>query len=154
MEKVQQLDFSDQIIYAGIDVHLKSWKVCILTQDFEHKVYSMNPSPKELSKYLQKNFPNASYLAAYETGFSGFWAQKQLESSGVDCIVVYAGDVPTNDKERRHKSDKVDCRKIAVSLRANQLKAIYVPEDCALSDRELLRHRSQVVRDITRIKTG
>jgi len=152
MKKVQQLDFSDQILYAGIDVHLKSWKVCILTEQFEHSVFSMPPDPKQLSNYLKKHFPNGNYQAAYESGFSGFWAQKQLQSHGVSCIVANAADIPTNDKDRRHKTDRNDCRKIAVALRAIQLRPIFVPDDNALCDRTLIRHRSQIVKDITRVK--
>jgi len=152
MKNVQCLDFSDQIFYIGLDVHLKSWKVSILTEQLEHKTYSMDPDPKQLSKYLHRNFPGGNYIAAYESGFSGFSTQKQLELLGVSCIVANAADIPSSDKEKRHKNDRNDSRKIAKSLRAGQLEPIYVSDDEVLFDRSLIRHRSQIVKDITRVK--
>jgi len=112
----------------------------------------MNPEPSILSKYLQSHFPNATYQAAYESSFCGFWIQKQLSQSGISCIVVHAADIPTSDKEKRHKNDRSDSRKIAKSLRAGQLEPIYVPDDIALDDRCITRYRKSIVKDITRNK--
>lgn len=35
-----ELNFSGQNIYVGIDVHLKSWSVTILTEYLHHHLYS------------------------------------------------------------------------------------------------------------------
>jgi len=37
MKQINKLDFSGQDIYVGIDTGKKSWKVTILTKDYEHK---------------------------------------------------------------------------------------------------------------------
>ena len=37
MKQINKLDFSGQNIYVGIDTGKKSWKVTILTKDYEHK---------------------------------------------------------------------------------------------------------------------
>ena len=60
------LNFEGQNIYVGIDVHLKSWTVSILTEHLHHKTFVQPPSPEALSSYLHAHFPNGNYLSAYE----------------------------------------------------------------------------------------
>ena len=49
-----KLDFTGQNIYVGFDVHLKSWKVTIMTEKLTHKTFSHSPQPKLLHQYLEK----------------------------------------------------------------------------------------------------
>ena len=74
------LNFEGQNIYVGIDVHLKSWTVSILSGHLHHKTFVQPPSPEALSSYLHSHFPNGNYLSAYEAGFSGFWAHYKPET--------------------------------------------------------------------------
>ena len=60
-----KLDFSDQEIFVGLDTGKKSWKVSILTKDFEHKTFTQPPEPETLVKYLHKHFPCAIYHCVY-----------------------------------------------------------------------------------------
>jgi len=66
------INFSGQNFYVGLDVHLKSWTVTILGQDYEHKTYNCSPSVKEVATYLNRSFPGATFNLVYEAGFSGF----------------------------------------------------------------------------------
>jgi transposase len=152
MVKVTKLDFTGQHIYVGIDVHKKSWSICILTIHFEHKTFNQPPDPGVLVNYLRRNFPGATYHAVYEAGFSGFWTHDRLREQGVDCIVVNPADVPTKDKERAGKSDPIDCRKLARGLRSGDLKGIYVPLRAKVEDRGLIRTRRSMVNKQTRCK--
>ena len=127
MEKCTKLDFTGQSIYVGLDVHKKSWSVSIFSEQCEHKKFTQPPETDKLVHYLKRNFPGATYHAAYEAGFSGFWAHEQLQGQGVNCLVVHPADVPTTNKERTSKRDRVDCRKLARHLRNGELKGIYVP---------------------------
>jgi transposase len=102
--------------------------------------------------YLRRNFPGASYHSVYEAGYSGFWVHDQLREKGVACTVANPADVPTKDKERRKKRDRVDCRKLARSLRAGAIEGIYVPCRPKLEDRSLVRTRQSMVRKQTRCK--
>lgn len=147
-------DFTGQNIYVGLDVHKKSWSVTILGSYNEFKTFTQPPSCIALENYLVKNFPGATYYAAYESGFCGFSIYNDLNSLGIKTIVVNAADVPTSDKEKRNKSDSIDSKKIALSLRVGQLEGIYVPQDETLEDRSILRYRSRLVGDQTRMKTG
>ena len=151
-EKNTKLDFSDQNIYVGVDTGKKSWKVCILTEEFEHKTFTQPPKPEALVGYLHKHFPGAKYQCVYEAGYFGFWIHDALRQQGVNCIVTHPADVPTKDKERRNRNDTVDARKLARTLRNGELTALYVPSRRALEDRSLVRTRMQMVKKQTRCK--
>ena len=56
------------------------------------------------------------------------------------------------DKEKKNKSDKVDCRKLCRGLSNGDLRGIFVPDRVLLEDRELVRLRAKLVRDIRRYK--
>ena len=146
--KNNKLDFTGQIIYIGLDVHKKNWSVTIITQGIILKTMSMVPSPDKLVKYLHKNYPKAKYVSVYEAGFCGFWIDRRLRALGVNNIVVNPADVPTKQKERRHRIDKVDSKKLARELSNNNLEGIYIPSKEHESIRALGRLRRQTVKDL------
>lgn len=152
MNNVSKLDFTGQQIYVGMDVHRKNWSISIYTDQFEHKTFSQPPEVGVLVNYLKRNFPGAAYKTVYEAGFSGFWIHDRLQEHGVQCLVVNPADVPTKDKERAGKTDRVDCRKLARSLRNGEIEGIYVPARFKVEDRNLLRTRHSMVRKQTRCK--
>jgi len=152
MNNVSRLDFTGQQIYVGMDVHKKSWSISIFTDQFEHKTFSQPPEVGVLVNYLKRNFPGAAYKSVYEAGFSGFWIHDRLQEQGVQCVVVNPADVPTKDKERATKTDRVDCRKLARSLRNGEIEGIYVPTRPKVEDRGLLRTRGSMVKKQTRCK--
>jgi transcriptional regulator of acetoin/glycerol metabolism len=78
-----KLDFSGQNIYVGIDVHLKSWSVAILSDHSVLKRFSQSPEPEALHKYLVINYPGANYFSVYEAGFCGFWIHERLTDLGI-----------------------------------------------------------------------
>ena len=152
LNKSNKLDLTGQPIYIGLDVHKKSWSVSILSQHCEHKTFTQPPQVDKLVFYLRRHFPGALYHSVYEAGYCGFWIHDQLRKQGVDCIVVNPADVPTKNKERRGKRDRIDCRKLARSLRSEELDGIYVPSRSELEDRSLIRTRLSMVRKQTRCK--
>jgi transposase len=150
--QVKKIDFTGQNIYAGFDVHKKSWKVTIMAEDTFYKTFTQPPNPEVLYNYLKSNFPGGNYHSAYEAGFCGFWIHDKLTSFGVRSIVVNPADIPTTDKERVQKEDKRDSRKIARSLSSGTLVPIYTPTIQTQRDRSLLRTRAMLVKDMTRYK--
>jgi len=151
--KSKKLDFKGINIYAGIDTHLKNWRVTILIEDQFYKTFSMNPKTKELSSYLKKNFPNGNYYSAYEAGFCGYSIHRLLENEGIQNIIVNPADIPTTDKERKQKEDSRDSRKIARSLLNGELEGIYIPLQKTEELRSLVRYRKTLVNDIGRNKS-
>ena len=146
------LNFEGQNIFVGLDVHLNSWNTSIYTESLYHKTFKAPPKPEALFEYLKMNFPNGNYFSAYEAGFCGLWAHYKLVELGIHNIVINPADVPTTQKEQMHKSDPIDSNKICRSLRANELKGIYIPRVETLENRSLIRVRSTIVKDMTRIK--
>ena len=152
LQFTKKVDYSNENIYVGMDVHKKNWGICILTDHYEHKVFSQPPEPVALTNYLRRNFPNGNYYSAYEAGFCGFWIAHELTRLGVSNLVVNPSDVPTTNKEKKQKNDKRDARKIAKSLRNGTLEGIYVPDQELLEDRLLVRTRQKLLSDIKRCK--
>jgi transposase len=152
MNKRTKLNFSGQAIYLGLDVHKKSWSVSIFTKYGEYKTFNQPPEAEVLIQYLQRHFPGARYHSVYEAGYCGFWIHEQLRQRGIDNIVANPADIPTQDKERRNKRDRIDCRKLARGLRGGDIKGIYTPPRWRLEDRSLIRTRLSMGRKQARCK--
>lgn len=138
-----------QVVYIGIDVHKKQWKVAIYTPLYEYKVFSQNPDPGQLYVFLCKHFPGWRYLSVYEAGFCGFWIDASLSALGIENMVINPADLPESQKDRRRKTDTGDARKLAKALRGGFLKGIYCPSSSFQSLRSMVRHRSKLVKSQT-----
>jgi transposase len=147
-----KLDFTGQHIFVGLDIGKKSWKTCILTEQYEHKTFTQPPKVDVLVSYLRRNFPGAQYYCVYEAGYCGFWIHDVLTENGVHCLIANPADVPTKHKEHTHKSNGVDARKLARNLRNGELDPLFVPKRSSLEDRSLVRTRYHFVKKQTRCK--
>lgn len=153
MNKAKTLDFSGHTIFCALDAHKKSWRINNRDKDFELEDYSQDPCPENLYKHLKSRYPGAKYKIAYEAGFCGFGIQRSLNKhEDVECIVVNAADVPTSNKEKMRKTDKIDARKIGRELSKGNLEGIYIPDPVMEHARSLIRQRSRLVQDQTRCK--
>lgn len=151
-KQIYKLDYSGKDIYAGIDVHLKSWTVSIMVDGILCKTFSQDSKALDLKKYLEMNYPNGTYHSAYEAGFCGFGPHREMLKYGINNIIVNPADIPTTDKEKKQKDDARDSRKIVRSLHNKELNAIYVPTMQIESLRELVRYRKIIVKEINRYK--
>lgn len=153
MNKAKTLDFSGHTIFCGLDVHKSSWRINIRDKDFELEDYSGDPCAENLYKHLRSRYPGAKYKIAYEAGFCGFGIERSLSKyEDVECIVVNAADVPTSDKDKKRKTDKIDARKIGRELCKGSLAGIYIPDPVMEHGRSLVRQRTRLVQDQTRCK--
>lgn len=146
------VNFAGQVFYVGLDVHKKQWSVTIQNNGRVIKRFSMDPNPKVLARYLKRNYPSGQYMSVYEAGFSGYWAHRQLQQYKVDNIIVNPADIPTSQKERKNRNDKVDSRKLARELQNCSLTGIYIPTIEEQSYRSLSRRWRSVTRKQTAIK--
>lgn len=140
------LDYKGLLITSGIDAHLRQWNVTVYIEERFYKTFQQSACPRTLKKYLDKNFPGGSYQSCYEAGYFGYTAHRELNKLGIKNIVINAADVPTTDKEKKRKSDKVDSKKLAKALLSNSLTGIYVPSKEMESDRRLIRQRTKTLR--------
>jgi transposase len=146
------LSFAGQLVFIGLDVHKKFWTVTIVLEHTVFKTFRQPPNAEVLVSYLRQHFPGATFRCVYEAGFSGYWIAEALQARGVECMVINPADVPTTDKEKKHKNDPVDSRKLARSLRNGELRGIYIPDRIAQEDRSLVRSRHAWVGKQTRCK--
>lgn len=151
-EQSNKISFKGQNVFIGIDVHLKQWHVCVCSEYISKPVFTMAPDAKGLKAYLEREFPEADYYSAYESGFCGFHVHRELEAEGIHNIVFNAADIKDSQKERMRKSDAVDCIKICRNLQKGELTPIYVPDEDTQAFRELLSFRSARVKSRTRVK--
>lgn len=147
-----KISFSGQNIFVGIDVHKRKWSVATITESGLQRVHAQNASAQELIDFLNRHYPDGNYRAVYEAGFTGFSTYYSLTEAGIDCMVIHAADVPTTQYETVMKTDKVDCVKLAKSLRAGLLKGIYVRPKDSIDDRGVIRMRRAVIKDLSRYK--
>lgn len=157
IQNKKKVDYTGQTLYVGLDDHLKSLKVAIYNDELFLKTFSQSKDVQGLIDHLLSHYPGAKLKSVYEVGFSGFSLHRGLVSAGIDNIMVSPGDVPSSDKQRRRKSDTVDCHKLGQQLRSGQLEALYVPSVAAIYDRQLVRLRSRMLnkehsRFVTRLK--
>jgi transposase len=150
--QINKLDFAGQKIFVGIDTHLNSWKVSIMTNGIMCATFSQDPKSVILGDYLKKHYPGGEYFSAYEAGFIGFSVHRELEKVGIKNIIANPADIPTTDKEKKQKEDKRDSRKIVRSLHNGDLKAIYIPPREIEELRSFVRNRKTIVKEINRNK--
>lgn len=152
MKKTNKLNFVNQHIYVGIDVHSKSWVISIVAGELLLGTFTQDPKVSILLNHLKKNYPLGIYHCVYESGFCGFWIHDELNANGIDCIVINAADVPTTHKEKDRKTDKIDSKKLAKSLSLGQLNGIFVHEKQLYEERSIIRLRESLVKEQTRTK--
>jgi transposase len=148
----KKIDFTGQSLFIGLDVHKKSWSVTVIVDGIEHRTFTQPPDPKALNNYLQRMFPGGSYNSAYEAGFCGYGIHRELNSLGIRNIVINAADIPTSQKDKLHKRDPADSRKIARELEKGSLHGIHIFDRDMEELRSLNRTRFYLMRDLRRSK--
>ena len=143
-----KISFKGQKIFIGIDVHARTWEVAVLTESGFVKRYSQVSSAKVLFDFLTKHFPDGEYHAVYESGFSGFSTYYALKEYNIDCVVTHAADVPTTQYEEVMKTDRVDALKLARSLRADEIRPIYIRKRENIDDRSVVRIRKTIQKQL------
>lgn len=126
---IQRLSNSrnSQIVFIGLDVHLKQWNVCIVHNGIRHKAFQQSPEVACLMVHLHRHYPDMEYYSAYEAGICGASIHYSLEAAGVKNIIFNAADIPQKNREKNRKTDAVDASKIARELANGELDCIHIP---------------------------
>lgn len=146
------IDFTGKTLYTGLDIHQKDWQVATVHEQVCLGNHRMGADSEKLIEHLRSRYPGATIKCVYESSAWGFNLQRRLSAVGIECIVVNAADVSTNDKERRRKTDPVDALKLARKYASGDLKAIHVPTEQDQKERNLIRYRKRIVGDLNRCK--
>ncbi len=148
----QKVDFTGKNIFVGMDVHQKSWNISIHLERTFVRSFTQPPSVDALVHLLHRDYPGATYMCGYESGYCGFWIERDLRYKGVPCQVLHAADIPQTAKQKLVKRDPVDSKKIGEALSAGTANPIYVPIEDDERDRSLIRYRDRLLKDLTRSK--
>jgi transposase len=113
-------------LFIGMDVDKRSISITVLTHEQEvlHRKLPYNAS--NLLNFIGKRFPEKRIVFCYEAGPTGYGLYDKITEAGHTCLVVPPAGVPKAPSDRV-KTNRVDSRKLAVSLRGGELHGIHVP---------------------------
>jgi len=138
-------------IFVGVDVHKETHSVALCSDRRGHLKHWKQPAaPETLLRALQAYQPQVAHIV-YEAGPTGFTLYRKLIAAGFDADVIAPSHTPTASADR-NKTDRLDCRNLAFLDAKGMLHPIDVPTLQEEEDRQLLRRRDQVSRDVKRTK--
>jgi hypothetical protein len=121
------------------------------TQDGRQKLFNY------LRALAQKN-EGARIIVAYEASPLGFGIYDECVGVGIECHILALTKMPKAAKDRKRKYDERDAQRIFEMVRAhvlagNELPDIWIPDQQARDDRELVRSRLDAGKKLTALKT-
>lgn len=141
----------DYDVFAGLDVDKKSMSVVFTDHADSSRSLRMANSATPLLNYVRKHFAGQRVAFAYEAGPTGFGLHDELVRQAYTCVVAAPSKVPRAPGERV-KTNRLDSRKLAESLRGGQLRGIHVPTPAYRDLRHLVQLRDSHVRALTASK--
>jgi len=138
---INPMDFD---IFVGMDVDKKS--ICLTTLDHQgvEKPLKMPYNSGNLIGYLRRHFADKRVALAYEVGPTGYGLYDDLTAAGFRCLVVPPADTPQSRSDRV-KTNRIDSRKLAHSLRGGELHSVHVPSPIYRQLRHLVALREVFV---------
>ena len=136
--------------YTGIDLHKKT--SFITTIDAGGKIVT-RANLQNVEEDILAYFANLGdeTKIVIESMASWYWLYDLLTGEGFE--VVISNPVKTKAiASAKIKNDKLDSHMLAQLLRADLISTVYVSSLKTRKLKELLRHRSRLVRDATRMK--
>lgn len=86
-------------------------------------------------------------MFCYEAGPTGYGLQRQIKGLGHECIVVAPSLIPKRRGDKV-KTNRRDALGLARLLRANELTAVWIPDDAHEAMRDLTRARETAMLDL------
>lgn len=138
------------IDYIGFDIHKKTISYCAKAADGEIRDESELPATREALTAWAKARPRPWVGGMEATLFTG-WIYDHLRPFAQAQTVAHPPMLKAIGASK-NKNDRVDARKIADLLRCNLLPECYMAPEETRSLRRVLRYRSLMVRQATRMK--
>ena len=138
-----------KMTHVGLDVHQETIAIAKLLPGHDVPlVWQIRNEPNAIKKTFSKLVREATELrCCYEAGPCGFEVHRQLESMGIECVVVAPSLIPRKPGERI-KTDRRDAVKLARLDRAGELTPVHVPTPDGEAVRDLVRAREDVRKDL------
>jgi transposase len=131
----------DYDVFAGLDVDHHSIAATFTDHGRLLRSLRLPYSAEQLLSYVRKHFAEQRVAFVYEAGPTGFGL----------CLVVAPPMVPRAPGQRV-KTNRLDSRKLSVSLRGGELRSIHVPSLKYRELRHLVQLRDSQVKQLTATK--
>src|ERR1700704_681455 len=146
---------TDLTLFVGLDVHKKTISVAVVEAAagavvrFYGTIANTPDSVRTLCRKLSKD--GQQLHCCYEAGPCGYGVHRQLTRLGHRCDVVAPALIPRKVGDKV-KTDRRDAMMLAQTLRAGQLTEVWVPDQAHEAMRDLVRLRSQAMRDLRKTR--
>jgi transposase len=136
-----------EVAHVGVDVHKASYHVAVVT-DLRGLVATWT-QPADPDLLIERLTPIRTQVAqvVYEAGPTGFALARRLRASGYSAEVIAPSKIPTMPGPEA-KSDRLDCRKLAVFAQKGLLRPVRIPTEQEEADRQVVRLREQLARKL------
>lgn len=132
---------------VGVDVHKASSHVAVVTdQRGLVATWTQPADPDRLVERL-KSIGEQVAQVVYEARPTGFALVRRLRDAGYHAEVIAPSKIPTMPGPEA-KSDRLDCRKLAVFAQKGLLRPVRVPTEQEEADRQVVRLRQQLARKL------
>jgi transposase len=139
---VNPLDYD---IFIGMDVDKRSIASTAVDHFGLEKSCKMPYQSDALLNYVENRYSAKRVILAYEAGPTGFGLYDGITAAGYRCLVVSPSATPRSASERV-KTNRIDSRKLAYSLRGGSLHGIMIPSFEIRQLRDLVQLREVFVR--------
>jgi len=137
----------DYDVFAGLDVDKRSISVTFTTHHGFLKSLRMPYSVEHLLNHVRKHFPAQKVAFAYEAGPTGYGLYDGLVAQEYRCLIASPSMIPKAPGQRV-KTNRLDSRGLAETLRGGQLKSIHVPSAVYRELRHLTQLRDTFVSEM------
>lgn len=138
-------------IFAGLDVDKRSIAVTFTNHQGFIRSVGMPYKVDHLVNYVRNHFPDKNVAFAYEAGPTGYGLYDGLVAQAYRCVIASPAMIPQAPGQRV-KTNRLDSRKLAESLRGGQLKPIHVPSGPYRELRHLTQLRDTFVSELVGMK--
>lgn len=138
-------------IFAGLDVDKRSIAVTFTNHYGFMRSVGMPYKVEQVGNYVRKHFPDKKVAFAYEAGPTGYGLYDELVAQAYRCIIAAPAMIPKAPGQRV-KTNRLDSRGLAESLRGGQLKSIHVPSPIYRELRHLTQLRDTFVSEMVAMK--
>lgn len=138
-------------VFVGMDVDKRSISLTALSHQGESIHRKVPYESKNVLSLIERRFSGKRIAFVYEAGPTGYGLYDDITAAGFVCLVVSPAGTPRAASERV-KTNRIDSRKLAESLRGGELHSIHVPSVPYRYFRHLVHLREITLRQVVAAK--
>jgi transposase len=134
-----------ETVHVGVDVHKATYHVALYSGTRGLLATWVQPARPEVLSERLRPIQDQVAQVVYEAGPTGFTLVRRLRAEGFLAEVIATSKLLTPVGPEA-KSDRLDCRRLALLAAKGLLQLVRVPTEQEEADRQVLRLREQMVR--------